>query len=79
MERLGTRVDIYLNRTEEEEDETMEYACEVTSARLLKKIKRPRMMELCNDFGVPCTGTKSELADCIAEQLHYETDTDNDD
>ena len=34
------------------------------------------MLKLCDDFGVPFpAGTNVQLAE-VAEQLHYETDTD---
>ena len=42
--------------------------------RLLKKVKKEHMIPLLQDFGVPCKGSKEELALALAEQLHYETD-----
>ena len=36
-------------------------------------------MMLCNDFGIPTSGDKKKLAEEAAEQLHYETDSSDDD
>ena len=36
-------------------------------------------MALCADFGVPVSGNKETLAHNLAEQLHYETDDEEDD
>ena len=45
--------------------------------RLVKKAKKEHIALLCGDFGVPVSGTKQELAENLAEQLHYETDDDD--
>ena len=54
----------------------MTWACEVAVGRLLKKAKKETMVALCADFGVPTSGNKEALAETLAEQLHYETDDD---
>ena len=60
-----------------DEEDTLNWACEIAASRLLKKTTRKRMLKLCDDFGVPFpAGTNVQLADRVAEQLHYETDTD---
>lgn len=62
---------------EEEDDPDMNWACEISQARLLKKVKKEHMIPLLQDFGVPCKGSKEELALALAEQLHYETDEED--
>ena len=37
------------------------------------------LVALCNDSGIPTSGTKEKLAEDVAEQMHYETDDDSDD
>ena len=57
-----------------DDDEKMDFACEVCEGRLLKRARRASMKELCTDFGVPTTGNEKELAKILAEQLHAYTD-----
>lgn len=66
------------SKTEKEEEDEMAWPCEVTSMRLMKKLKtKPDIMKtMLQCFGVPTTGTPKELADRLAEQMHYETDDD---
>ena len=52
----------------------MKWACDVSIMRLVKKAKKEHIAALCSDFGVSVSGTKQELAESLAEQLHYETD-----
>ena len=59
---------------DEEDEPDMEWACKISEARLIKKVKREHIIPLLDDFGVPCKGSKQELALVLAEQLHYETD-----
>ena len=56
----------------------MEWACDVSVKRLIKKAKKEHIAALCGDFGVSVSGTKQELAENLAEQLHYETDESGD-
>ena len=44
--------------------------------RLMKKVKKEHMIPLLVDFGVPTQGSKEEIAQQLADQLHYETDDD---
>ena len=44
----------------------------------LKKVKKEHMIPVLNDFGVPTKGSKEELSTLLAEQLHYETDSGDD-
>ena len=61
----------------DDSDDEMEWACDVTVKRLLKKAKKEHIALLCGDFGVGISGTKQELSENLAEQLHYETDSDD--
>ena len=63
---------------DDDEDE-MDWPCEVMVDRLMKHAKRESMAALCEDFGIRTTGTKKQLAEALAEQCHYETDNDDDD
>lgn len=65
--------------SESDSDDDMDAACDVAVTRLLKKAKKEHIAALCGDFGVSVSGTKQELAENLAEQLHYETDTDDED
>lgn len=49
------------------------------SMRLVEKAKEEHIAALCGDFGVALLGTKQELAERLAMQLHYETDNEDDD
>lgn len=60
-----------------DDDDDMSWACQVTTDRLDKKAKKEHIAALCGDFGIPTTGSKAKLAEALAEQLHYETDSDN--
>ena len=51
----------------------VKWACEIATMRLLKRAKKDHLAALCGAFGVPVSGTKQELAENLAEQLHYET------
>ena len=58
----------------------MKWPCEITVMRIMKKIsKKEKIAAFLEDFGVPTRGSKEELAQSLAEQLHYETDDDEDD
>ena len=46
--------------------------------RLLKKAKKEHIAALCGDFGVRISGNKQNLAQDLAQQLHYETDDTQD-
>ena len=46
--------------------------------RLLKKVKKEHLIPLLEDFGVPTKGSKEELSTLLSEQLHYETDSGDD-
>lgn len=59
---------------EEDDDEDLEWACEVMVGRLMKKATKDTLSLLCGEFGVATTGTKKALAEALAEQCHYETD-----
>ena len=56
----------------------MKWACEITAMRLLKKAKKEHLIPLLEDFGVPTKGSKEELCTLLSEQLHYETDSGDD-
>ena len=64
---------------DDDDDDDMSWACDVTVMRLCKKAKKENLMALCADFGVPVSGNKETLAHNLAEQLHYETDDEEDD
>ena len=64
---------------EDDDDDDMKWACEVAVMRLVKKAKKEHIALLCGDFGVPVSGNKQDLAENLAEQLHYETDAEEDD
>jgi hypothetical protein len=70
----GKRKEREEDGADDEEGDDMSYACRVTAMRLLKKVKKEHMLPLLNDFGVPTKGSKEELVEALAEQLHYETD-----
>lgn len=63
-------------RAEEDETLDMSVACDFTVMRLMKKVKKEHMIPLLVDFGVPTQGSKEEIAQQLADQLHYETDDD---
>ena len=52
--------------------------CQVTVKRLMKKAKAETINTLLADFGLSGAGTKEQLAEQLAEQLHYATDDDED-
>ena len=53
----------------------MDLANEVTSMRAYRKLSKETMVQLCREFGVYTTGLgKKQMAEILAEQLHYETD-----
>ena len=67
----------------EDEDEEEEYermvdaSEEIVIMRLVKKVKTETMRTLLRDFSIPETDlrqSKSNLAELVSEQLHYETD-----
>ena len=62
-----------------DDDDEMSWPCEVSTERLIKKAKKEHIAALCGDFGIPITGSKANLAEALAEQLHYETDEEGDD
>lgn len=64
---------------DEDQDQDMTWACDITSMRLINKVNKEAMVAMLKDFGVPTKGTKEELAALLAEQLHYETDDEEDD
>ena len=63
-------------KPDDDSDDDMDGACDVAVMRLMKKAKKEHIAALCSDFGVSASGTKRELAEDLAEQLHYETDDD---
>ena len=69
----------------EAEVENMEWACCVTRDRLVKKVSTSVMQSILKFFySTPQMDyadqfSKLELADAVAEQLHYETDDDDSD
>ena len=62
-----------------EDEPDMKWACEITAMRLLKKAKKEHLIPLLEDFGVPTKGSKEELCTLLSEQVHYETDSGDDD
>ena len=56
----------------------MKWACEITAMRLLKKATKEHLILLLEDFGVPTKGSKEELCTLLSEQVHYETDSGED-
>ena len=56
----------------------MKWACEITTMRLIKRAKKEHLIPLLEDFGVPSKGSKEELSTLLSEQLHYETDSGDD-
>jgi len=67
---------------DEDEDEEEEYermvdaSEEIVIMRLVKKVKTETMRTLLRDFSIPETDlrqSKSNLAELVSEQLHYET------
>ena len=64
---------------DDDEDQDMSWACDITSMRLINKVNKEAMIAMLKDFGVPTKGTKEELAALLAEQLHYETDDEDED
>ena len=67
------------DEAEDEDEPDMKWACEITTMRLLKKAKKEHLIPLLEDFGVPTKGSKEELSTLLSEQLHYETDSGDDD
>ena len=63
---------------EEEDEPDMKWACQIATMRLLKKAKKEHLIPLLEDFGVPTKGSKEELSTLLSEQLHYETDSGDD-
>ena len=60
-------------------DRMIDASEEVVIGRLVKKIRPCNMRALLRDFGVSdATADKQELAELVSEQLHYETDPDED-
>ena len=57
-----------------DDDGDLDWACEVSKERLLKKCRKETLQSMCSDFGVPTSGSKEQLADILSEQLHAETD-----
>ena len=66
------------DEAEDEDEPDMKWACEITTMRLLKKAKKEHLIPLLEDFGVPTKGSKEELSTLLSEQLHYETDSGDD-
>ena len=66
------------DEAEDEDEPDMKWACEITAMRLLKKAKKEHLIPLLEDFGVPTKGSKEELSTLLSEQLHYETDSGDD-
>ena len=56
----------------------MKWACQIATMRLLKKARKEHLIPLLEDFGVPTKGSKEERSSLLAEQLHYETDSGDD-
>ena len=56
----------------------MKWACEITTMLLIKRAKKEHLIPLLGDFGVPSKGSKEELSTLLSEQLHYETDSGDD-
>lgn len=61
----------------EVEDE-MKWPCSVAENRLLKRATRESIVAMLADFGMPTKGSREELALDLSVQLHYETETDDD-
>ena len=59
---------------DDDDDGDLDWACEVSKERLLKKCRKETLQSMCSDFGVPTSGSKEQLADILSEQLHAETD-----
>ena len=66
------------DEAEDEDEPDMKWACEITAMRLLKKAKKEHLIPLLEDFGVPTKGSKEELCTLLSEQVHYETDSGED-
>ena len=67
------------DEAEDEDEPDMKWACEITTMRLIKRAKKAHLIPLLEDFGVPTKGSKEELSTLLSEQLHYETDSGDDD
>lgn len=63
----------------DEDEDGIAWFCEVSKARLMKKCQKETLTAMCTDFGIPKSGTMELLAENLSEQLHYETDTSDDD
>jgi hypothetical protein len=62
-------------------DRMIEASEEVVIGRLVKKVQPCNLRALLRDFGVAdalAAADKQELAELLSEQLHYETDPDED-
>ena len=66
------------NEDDEDGEDDMSWACEVAAMRLAK-CRKELLITLCHEFNIPATGTKEELAENLSEQLHYETDDEEED
>ena len=76
--RHSTSMSASYHGLEDEDEPDMKWACEITAMRLLKKAKKEHLIPLLEDFGVPTKGSKEELSTLLSEQLHYETDSGDD-
>lgn len=62
-----------------EYDRMIDFSEPIVVDRLINKVQPATLQLLLNDFGVPDESrTKRDMAELLFEQLHYETDTDND-
>ena len=78
--KVEEAIDVSADDGDGEEELDMKWACKITVMRIMKKIsKKEKIAAFLEDFGVPTRGSKEELAQSLAEQLHYETDDDEDD
>lgn len=66
---------------DEDSDAEMAWPCEVSTKRIMKKLKKETMIAMAVDFGIPHSGGKKVLAEDLSTQLHYETadDEENED
>ena len=65
---------------EDDYDSVMDRSEDVVIYRLMNKVQESNMRLLLKDFGVPERFmTKQDVAEILAEQLHYETDYETDD
>ena len=62
-------------------DRMIDASEEVVIGRLVKRVQPSNMRAVLRDFGVAdaAAADKQELAELVSEQLHYETDPDEDD